>query len=322
MRARASFCIQKGDLCARAEDCCTAVCTIATGKSVGVCGEPPSGSSFCSDGHEGTVCGDCNDCCSRLCAPYGPTGVKVCQPASGCHITGDFCRKDADCCGVEGTDLPGSGHVYCEKAADSDPRHLPQSDGLQSAGQRVSLQGLHVRLVLGARRLLRRSRRQGRRVRARPLGIPRCNGLGDACRKSGDTCASSEDCCDDVPCVPGESGLLHCYGTPPGGPNCVPSTGACTINGDCCPGTTCVRPIGRPREREVYRPAVAPAAWAAAAALMAAAARAAAAAWAVAAAWRQRRQPRLLRVRPDLRSNQRLLQRRAVQSGICRVPLG
>jgi len=76
------------------------------------------------------------------------------------------------------------------------------------------------------------------------LGVPRCNGLGDTCITSGDICASADDCCDNHPCVPDAQGVLRCYSTPPGGPNCVPSTGPCTINGDCCPGTSCMRSIG------------------------------------------------------------------------------
>jgi hypothetical protein len=30
-------------------------------------------------------------CCSRACGPWGPTGIDVCQPASGCHPVGDLC---------------------------------------------------------------------------------------------------------------------------------------------------------------------------------------------------------------------------------------
>jgi hypothetical protein len=28
--------------------------------------------------------------------------VFVCQPASGCHVNGDMCREDTDCCGAAG----------------------------------------------------------------------------------------------------------------------------------------------------------------------------------------------------------------------------
>jgi hypothetical protein len=68
-----------------------------------------------------------------------------------------------------------------------------------------------------------------------PLGIPRCNGLGDTCRKSGETCASSDDCCNSIPCVPDAQGQLRC-----GSATCQKTGDTCTINGDCCPGEVCV----------------------------------------------------------------------------------
>jgi hypothetical protein len=69
--------------------------------------------------------------------------------------------------------------------------------------------------------------------------VPRCNALGNACRKAGDTCASADDCCSHAPCVADASGALHCYAGP-----CVPAGGSCSINGDCCAGSTCVEPLG------------------------------------------------------------------------------
>jgi hypothetical protein len=76
------------------------------------------------------------------------------------------------------------------------------------------------------------------------LGVPRCNGIGDTCRKAGETCASAADCCNGVPCVPDAAGTLRCMQPSDGGPTCSPQGGACTINGDCCVGTTCVKPLG------------------------------------------------------------------------------
>src|SRR5204863_8214543 len=107
-----------GDAGVRGEDCCTGTWTKVAGATIGICGAGPTGSTNCNGrGVEGATCGVCNDCCSRLCAPYGPTGVRVCQPASGCRVDGDFCRKDSDCCGTAGTGLPGAGNVVCEIAA-------------------------------------------------------------------------------------------------------------------------------------------------------------------------------------------------------------
>src|SRR5262249_30942020 len=87
-----------------------------SGKTVGTCGPPPTGAANCGlpDGSLCTADFTTNDagvpvcggpCCSRSCAPYGPTSVLVCQPASGCHPVGDLCTKDTDCCGAAG--LPG-----------------------------------------------------------------------------------------------------------------------------------------------------------------------------------------------------------------------
>src|SRR5207248_1924701 len=105
-----SFCIVEGDVCARSVDCCTGVCNIATGATLGTCGPPPpSGSTFCT-GVDGSRCSACTDCCSRVCAPYGTSGVFICQPAEGCHVTGDLCRRDTDCCGYSGSGLPGDGN--------------------------------------------------------------------------------------------------------------------------------------------------------------------------------------------------------------------
>jgi hypothetical protein len=179
-----------------------------------------------------------------LCAPYGASGVKVCQPASGCHVTGDFCRQDVDCCGAAGTGLPGDGNATCEKQAGADlgvcrnPMSCnPQGNVCHYKNYTCGSSSARADCCggLGAK---------GGVCQLDLLGVPRCNGLGDTCRNAGDTCASADDCCDNHPCVPDAQGLLHCYTVPPGGPNCVPSAGPCTIDGDCCPGTSCTRPLG------------------------------------------------------------------------------
>jgi len=64
--------VQKGDACARGADCCSNLCDIAQGATIGTCADPPSGATYCKDGIDGTLCAGCGSCCSRLCAPYGP----------------------------------------------------------------------------------------------------------------------------------------------------------------------------------------------------------------------------------------------------------
>jgi hypothetical protein len=241
-----SFCIQRGDICARAEDCCTGRCDIADGRDVGVCGEPPSGSSFCNDGVHGLVCDDCNDCCSRLCVPYGPTGVLVCQPASGCHVTGDFCRSDLDCCGAPDTGLPGEGNVYCQKEEGSDLGICRNPISCSPQGNICHYKDYALCNVSSARaNCCGGTGSKSGVCQLDPLGVPRCNGLGDECVPPGDICASADDCCDDVPCIPDAQGVLRCmYPPDDGGTACVPVDGPCTIDADCCPGYVCIRPIG------------------------------------------------------------------------------
>lgn len=239
----ASFCIQEGDICARATDCCTGRCDIAADRDVGVCGPPPSGASFCSDGIEGSVCGACNECCSRLCAPYGPTGVNVCQPASGCHVTGDFCRSDKDCCGHAGTGLPGEGHVTCQKEAGSDLGICRNPNACNPQGNVCHFKDYMCDVSSARANCCGGLGAKGGVCQLDGLGVPRCNGLGDECIPSGGVCASADDCCDGLPCVPNDEGELFCY-DPPGSEPCVPAEGPCTINADCCPGGTCVRPVG------------------------------------------------------------------------------
>ncbi|HWP07658.1 MAG TPA: hypothetical protein VNN72_18030, partial [Polyangiaceae bacterium] len=230
--------------CSRNEDCCSSTCTKAVGATVGTCDAPPSGPSRCG-GVDGVVCDGCNDCCSRVCAP-GPTARTICQPASGCHVTGDLCRKDSDCCGGDpDADLPGAGNVTCEiepgkvigicrNPMSCSPQgnvcHYKDEDfmcnGNGSSAPAKCCDGL------GA---------QSDACQLDALGVPRCYAI-DACRAAGETCASAADCCDGVPCVPDSAGVLRCADVPPGG--CVMSGGSCTIDGDCCPGTTCIRAPG------------------------------------------------------------------------------
>jgi hypothetical protein len=238
-----SWCIQPGDICSRDRDCCTSECVIESGASVGTCGAPPEGPSFC-DGVDGMVCDGCNQCCSRLCAP-GPSGRTICQPASGCHVTGDLCRRDEDCCGGdEDSGLPGAGNVTCEIEDGKtvgicrNPMSCnPQGNVCHKQDYMCSISSARANCcgALGAMS-------DGCQLDA--LGVPRCNGMGVECRDPGETCASADDCCDDLPCVPDVNGVLRCAVIPPGDPPCVMAGGGCSINGDCCPGTTCIRPPG------------------------------------------------------------------------------
>jgi hypothetical protein len=234
-------------VCSDSSLCCSGDCAKGTG-TLGTCAPPPSGATYCSDGVDGTLCGDCNNCCSRLCAPYAPTGVRVCQPVSGCRVNGDLCRKDSDCCGAAGTGLPGEGNVTCQ----IDPG---KALGICRNPQSCNPQGnvCHYKdytcSVSSARNNCCSGVGNSGECQLDFLGVPRCNGMGDTCRVAGETCASAQDCCNLAPCVPDAAGILRCYGVPgvDGGPptsSCVPTGGPCSINADCCVGSTCIQPIG------------------------------------------------------------------------------
>ena len=244
----ASFCIQTGDVCSDSSTCCSGDCQKGSG-TLGTCAPPPSGATYCSDGIDGTVCGACNGCCSRLCAPYAPTGVRVCQPASGCRVNGDLCRKDSDCCGAAGTGLPGDGNVVCQIDSGKalgicrNPKSCnPQGNVCHFKDYTCSISSARNDCCAGVG--------NSGVCQIDTLGVPRCNGLGTTCRQGGETCSSAMDCCNQMPCVPDGTGLLRCYVPPAstvdGGAtsSCVPSGGPCSINGDCCIGSTCVQPMG------------------------------------------------------------------------------
>jgi len=139
----ASFCIQNGDACSDSTGCCSGDCQKAAGAALGVCALPATGASYCNGGIDGTVCGGCTDCCSRLCEPYAPTGVKICQPASGCRIEGQrllrrcrhrFARRRQR----DLRDFGRQGH-----------RYLPQPARLRPARRRMSFQAVRLQHLFG-----------------------------------------------------------------------------------------------------------------------------------------------------------------------------
>jgi hypothetical protein len=175
--------------------------------------------------------------------------VRVCQPASGCRVNGDLCRKDTDCCGAAGTGLPGDGNVVCEIDVGKlvgicrNPRSCnPQGD--------VCHYKDYVCSNSSARNDCCAAVGNSGVCQLDLLGVPRCNGLGTTCRQGGETCSSMMDCCNQMPCVPDPSGVLRCYSPPRTGidggvpSTCVTAGGSCSINGDCCVGTRCIQPVG------------------------------------------------------------------------------
>ena len=247
--AQSSYCGQNGDICTSGADCCGGVCTkTPTTATFGVCSTPQSIGAQCSmiDGvvcsglgaDGGTVyidgglpqCG--GGCCSRSCAPWGPTGVLICQPASGCHPVGDVCTDNNECCGGYGA----SPTVTCNKANPTDPLGVCSNPtGCKPNGDICRLQTMQCNATdeccSGNVQTMDTCHQDS-------LGVPRCSYAGDAgCIPAGADagCSSSADCCNLNPCVPNGDAGYTCYPQA-----CVPVSGVCTSNADCCPGGECI----------------------------------------------------------------------------------
>jgi len=175
-------------------------------------------------------------CCSRLCAPYGPTGVLICQPATGCHVVGDLCMQDSDCCGSAG--LPGGSGmpVTCDITPPSVVGICQNPMGCKPDGDVCRLASMSCNASCDC---CSGNCHQDTCVPDLD-GVPRCAG---ACVGAGQACASSASCCNGLPCVPnavdGGTPPYVCYQSA-----CVPSCGKCTTNADCCVGETCIEPVG------------------------------------------------------------------------------
>ena len=243
-----SFCAQPSDACATNGDCCTGVCNVASGQTLGVCAaSPPAGAANCGK-VDGELCGgtaadggavfidsglpQCGGpCCSRACAPWGPTGVLVCQPASGCHPVGDLCLADVDCCGAKG--LPGgSGKpVTCDMSGGGPVGICRLPMGCKPNGDVCKLATTSCNSSCDC---CSGNCETQDTCKQDNVGVPRCTGA--QCVGAGSSCASSADCCNGAPCVPNASGSppYVCSATV-----CVAACGGCTNNADCCPGTSC-----------------------------------------------------------------------------------
>jgi hypothetical protein len=250
-----SFCGQGGDSCSTAADCCTQLCTVAAGATLGTCGaNPPGGPANCGV-VDGQLCGGTaadggivvnssglpacgGPCCSRACAPWGPTGALVCQPASGCHVVGDLCMQDADCCGSAG--LPGgSGKgVTCVITAPATIGICRNPMGCKPDGDVCKLKTMSCNSSCDC---CSGNCETEDTCKQDNMGVPRC--AAAQCVDAGGSCASSANCCNGMPCVPnpiaGGAPAYVCSGT-----SCIAVCGACTDNADCCSGTSCVIATG------------------------------------------------------------------------------
>lgn len=249
-----SFCGQSGDVCATGADCCTGICNKPMNQQLGTCNaDPPGGPANCGQ-VDGVLCGtpdggfQLNDaglpacggaCCSRNCSPYGPTSMLICQPASGCHVVGDLCQQDKDCCGSNG--LPGgSGKpVVCDKSGGYPIGICRNPMGCKPNGDICRLKTMSCNAscdcCIG-------NCQNADTCHQDILGVPRCSYPCDGgAPQPNQACATSADCCG-YPCVPNpnytpDSGVSPLTCSPQ---KCQSCGQKCTVTADCCPGTGCI----------------------------------------------------------------------------------
>jgi len=246
-----SFCTQNGDVCVNDGECCGGTCMKVGGATLGTCAVVPAGGATgCAT--LGEVCGNgaaydpsqplptCGGkCCSRACFPYGPSGVLICQPPSGCRPTGELCYTDSDCCGGPGQPDNNPSNVMCRKEPGYAVGRCDNGNSCSPAGAICRLQSIECNANANccAGNVL-----QFDTCQQDNLGIPRCGvGVGidctDPASHAGMPCASSADCCG-LPCVGNPETGFVC------GSTCVAQGGMCTTTADCCAGLPCDIPAG------------------------------------------------------------------------------
>ena len=169
------------------------------------------------------------DCCSWACGPYAPTGVSICQHASGCRPSGDLCVTDRDCCGqVCDRGQPADTFGVCAIILQCKPNGTVCRAANTSCNAET---GCCSGDTLS-----------NDTCKPDNVGVTRCTGA--QCVGAGQACSSSADCCAGWPCVPNpaaaDSGAASfvCYSS-----SCVPACGGCTNDADCC-GGACHLPLG------------------------------------------------------------------------------
>jgi hypothetical protein len=184
-----------------------------------------------------------------MCLDLG-SGVKVCQPAGGCRMTGDYCDSSAACCG--GTGQTRIGGTSYNITCDAVKHDCDNGTACNPPGN-----------ICGAVAGFNASQNccDGKKTVCKPdsNGIARCFGgcPNDNCTKAcptgydgtnaqcciepGASCQFSDQCCNGQACAPdANDGMkLKCGGGP--APSCKPFGASCTGTTDtgCCTGLSC-----------------------------------------------------------------------------------
>ena len=224
--APAYSCNATGDVCYRPEDCCSGLCT-ATGGQPGRCGDAPGGCT-----QDGVPCENATNCCTRLCQDQG-SGTKVCQPAGGCRMTGNYCDSTDACCRLPGDRVQCEADHTCNNGvACNPPGNICGASTDVNASQNCC-NGKKDVCKPDANGILRCF---GGQTASCPTGWDATNPL--CCIPAGDVCQFRDQCCGFAPCVPDAAGVLRCAAT---GGTCKPRGTRCAGTSDttCCDELSC-----------------------------------------------------------------------------------
>ncbi|WP_434042573.1 MULTISPECIES: hypothetical protein [Sorangium] len=164
------------------------------------CGQPLGGCHV-----EGEVCSSNADCCSNLCADGGD-GVLVCVAQGACDPVGEACSGPSQCCSNACIEI-APGAAFCQSIGGCKPIGELCTDDAQCCTENCQTE---------------------------PNGVKKC-GQPPNCRPPGEICDESfGECCPGVPqgkllCFAGSFGVLRCQE-----PCCALAEAACESDDDCC----------------------------------------------------------------------------------------
>jgi hypothetical protein len=234
------ICRIEGEVCTDDDDCCNFHCDEGYCRIMSECamvGEP---------------CIEDTECCSYACRDDA-SGFRSCRYLGGCRPFGELCREDADCC-FDATDKQNG---TCQKVEGEEVGRCRNPGECAPAGEVCGINGQDSE---GSRECCPGAGEVGKaNCIETGIGVKRCLGTGmcigddmgtceeDAdccslncneatgicggfeCLMDGIECSFSDQCCSGI-CSPDMEGNLVCNGM------CVPSTGSCTTDSDCCGG--------------------------------------------------------------------------------------
>jgi len=246
-------CKNNGTVCKTNGDCCSQKCESRCdgNRCVGVacqangakCAQP---SECCSSRCENGFCAqagqckatnvDCDpkakDCCSGRCEPVqGMTNVTRC--ANYCVGDGAACTKAIDCCGL-GCWNGKCGAPRCALQSQPCAQNADCCSNICDANTKKCQLDPQNTMCRGTGESCNSGSQMGccSKVCSKTLDPKedRCDLAPDVCRGESATCAKDADCCHGI-CDPN----THKCKTP-----CAPTSGACTVAGDCCSGSCCM----------------------------------------------------------------------------------